>query len=141
MSERQMREEIRQVRRYAARATERHQNRSTELAATVERLAAVTITSGQAPIPAMLLGATRQIVGTLVNPMPDATYSATATISSANAPNILGTVAVDGIRCPDRHDRHRPGAGHPGGQPRCDRHRSRRPAQLAGPAKIANRAS
>lgn len=61
----------------------------------VAELASVTITSGQEQVPAMALGATRTISVALTKPMPDSTYSATATLFGTTG--ILGSVVVDGI--------------------------------------------
>ncbi|WDZ87198.1 hypothetical protein [Micromonospora cathayae] len=70
-------------------------DRMNTMVAQIEQLARVTITSGQADVPAMALGAVRQIVVTLRTPMPDATYSATPALSGGA--NLLSTVVADGI--------------------------------------------
>lgn len=72
--------------------------RLTTMATTVDRLASVTITSGQAPIPGItVIGSTRDIVVTLREPMPDTTYSVTPSIDASTTPNVLGTVEPNGI--------------------------------------------
>ncbi|MEU4570850.1 hypothetical protein [Micromonospora sp. NPDC023956] len=67
----------------------------TQMAATVERLARVTITSGQAPVPAMALPGTQSVTVNLKNAMPDDAYSATATL--AGGVNLLSALTVVGI--------------------------------------------
>lgn len=104
-SDRQLQEEIRQVRRAAARVTQRYQDLLTDynqlaadvatMRATVDRVARVTITSGQAPVPTAALPGIQPVTVTLKTAMPDDTYSATATLSGGV--NLLTVLTVVGI--------------------------------------------
>jgi hypothetical protein len=67
----------------------------TQMVQTVERLARVTITSGQAPIPVMALPGTQPVTVTLKTAMPDDAYSATATLSGGVT--LLTVLTVVGI--------------------------------------------
>lgn len=86
-----VRDEIRQARRAASAV-----DRETEtLAAMVAEMARMKLSAGQAAIPSLALGATRDITVTLTPAMPDSAYSAVATISGGA--NLLSSVVVQGI--------------------------------------------